>query len=130
MFDRSVSLAEHLLSFLPTARHCFSRLSRAILALFGIFLANAAPTGIQAARRGKQPVTKEIEMSEQAMKTTLLVDPKEAARMLAVSTRKLWGMTFEDEPGLPFVRCGRLVRYPVADLQGWIESQRKGGNHA
>ena len=66
-------------------------------------------------------------MSEQGMKTTLLADPKEAARMLAVSSRKLWGMTFEDEPGLPYVRCGRLVRYPVADLQRWIESQRKGG---
>jgi len=67
-------------------------------------------------------------MSEQGTKETLLVDPKNAARMMAVSTRKLWGMTFEDRPGLPYVRCGRLVRYPVADLQRWIESQRKGGN--
>ena len=58
---------------------------------------------------------------------TLLVTPKEAARILSVSQRKLWGMTFEDEPGLPHVRCGRLVRYSVADLERWIESQRRGG---
>lgn len=57
----------------------------------------------------------------------LLVDPKAAAKMLAVSPRKLWAMTFEDQPGLPYIRCGRLVRYPIADLKLWIESQRKGG---
>lgn len=57
----------------------------------------------------------------------LLVDPKEAARILAVSPRKLWTMTFEAEPKVPHIRCGRLVRYAVADLQSWIESQRKGG---
>ncbi|MFZ1936666.1 MAG: helix-turn-helix domain-containing protein [Thermoguttaceae bacterium] len=59
--------------------------------------------------------------------TVLMVGPKEAARMITVSPRKLWSMTFEEQPGLPYVRCGRLVRYPVADLQRWIESQRKGG---
>ena len=67
-------------------------------------------------------------MRDKGTKTALLVDPKEAARLLAVSPRKLWAMTFEDEPGLPYVRCGRLVRYPVADLERWIESQRKGAN--
>ena len=67
-------------------------------------------------------------MQDQGMKTALLVDAKEASRMLAVSPRKLWAMTFEEEPGLPYIRCGRLVRYPVADLRQWIESKRKGGD--
>ncbi|MBX3426608.1 MAG: helix-turn-helix domain-containing protein [Pirellulales bacterium] len=58
----------------------------------------------------------------------LLVDAREAARMLSVSPRKLWGMTFEDSPGLPFVRCGRLVRYSPDDLRQWIDAQRKGGD--
>ncbi len=62
-------------------------------------------------------------MQDQATKPVLLVDTKEAARMLAVSPRKLWGMTFEDEPALPHVRCGRLVRYSVADLESFIESR-------
>ena len=67
-------------------------------------------------------------MQDQRTTAALLVDAREASRMLAVSPRKLWAMTFEDQPGLPYVRCGRLVRYPVADLHRWIESQRKGGD--
>lgn len=54
----------------------------------------------------------------------LMVDAKNAARMLSVSTRKLWSMTFVESPSVPHVRCGRLVRYPVNALQRWIESQR------
>lgn len=59
----------------------------------------------------------------------LLVDAREASKMLAVSPRKLWAMTFEETPSLPHVRCGRLVRYSPDDLRRWIESQRKGGDH-
>ena len=64
---------------------------------------------------------------QQVANVALLVAPSEAARMLAVSPRKLWSMTFEDEPGLPYVRCGRLVRYSPGDLERWIEAQRRGG---
>ena len=66
-------------------------------------------------------------MQDQSTKSALLINAKEAARMLAVSPRKLWAMTFEDRPGLPFIRCGRLVRYSLDDLRRWIEAQRKGG---
>jgi excisionase family DNA binding protein len=58
---------------------------------------------------------------------SLLIDAKEAARLLKVSARKLWAMTFEETPGLPYVRCGRLVRYSPDDLRQWIDSRRKGG---
>ena len=54
----------------------------------------------------------------------LLVSPREAAAMLAVSERKLWSMTFEADERLPYVRCGRLVRYAVDDLCHWIESNK------
>lgn len=67
-------------------------------------------------------------MPNQGAITALLIDAKDAARLLAVSRRKLWAMTFEEQPGLPYVRCGRLVRYAVTDLQQWIASQRKGGD--
>jgi excisionase family DNA binding protein len=63
-------------------------------------------------------------MKDRATTTQLLLDTKEAAQVLAVSPRKLWAMTFEDQPGLPYIRCGRLVRYPVADLKRWIDVQR------
>ena len=67
-------------------------------------------------------------MQNQAIINALLVDTREAARMLAVSPRKLWAMTFEETPGLPYVRCGRLVRYSPDDLREWIAARRKGGD--
>lgn len=66
-------------------------------------------------------------MQNEATTSALLVDAREAARMLAVSPRKLWAMTFEETPGLPYVRCGRLVRYSPDDLRQWIDTQLKGG---
>ncbi len=66
-------------------------------------------------------------MKNEGTQERLLVDPKTAARMLSVSERKLFSMTHEDVPNLPYLRVGRLIRYPVADLQRWIELQRKGG---
>ena len=68
-----------------------------------------------------------MEMKNEGATIPLLADTKTAAKMLAVSPRKIWAMTFEESPGLPYVRVGRLVRYSVADLQRWIELQRKGG---
>lgn len=67
-------------------------------------------------------------MQEQMSKGAILVGPREAARLLSVSPRKLWGMTFEERPGIPYVRVGRLVRYYVADLSRWAESRRQGGD--
>ena len=59
-------------------------------------------------------------------KPTLLLTPLQAAEALAISPRKLWGMTASGE--IPHIRLGRSVRYPVDALQRMIESQRKGGN--
>lgn len=56
----------------------------------------------------------------------LLLTPRQAAQMLAISERKLWSLTHV-EKAIPFVKCGRLTRYAVADLERWIESQRQGG---
>lgn len=67
-------------------------------------------------------------MKVQRHEPPLLVTAREAAQMLAVSPRKLWAMTFEENPGLPYVRCGRLVRYSPQDLRMWINGQRKGGD--
>ena len=59
-------------------------------------------------------------------KPALLLTPRQAAEALAISPRKLWGMTASGE--IPHIRLGRSVRYPVDALQRMIESQRKGGN--
>ena len=56
----------------------------------------------------------------------LLLTPKQAAEALAISPRKLWAMTASSE--ICHVRIGRCVRYPVDELQRWIDDQTKGGN--
>lgn len=57
---------------------------------------------------------------------SLLLTPAQAAETLAISPRKLWSMTASGE--IPCLRIGRSVRYPVQDLQRWIDDQTKGGN--
>lgn len=54
--------------------------------------------------------------------TPLLVRPPEAARLLAISSRKLWSLTAGKE--IPCVRIGRVVRYDLAELRDWIEQQK------
>jgi predicted site-specific integrase-resolvase len=58
----------------------------------------------------------------------LAIRPRDAARMLGVSPRTLWGWT---EAGIiPCVRIGtgkrRTVLYPVANLQAWLTRQIEG----
>ena len=64
--------------------------------------------------------------SSSPAKTVLLLTPAQAAEALAISSRKLWGMTASGE--IPHVRLGRCVRYPLDELQRWIDEQQKGGN--
>ncbi len=65
-------------------------------------------------------------MSDEGTKAALLVDAREAARLLAVSPRKLWQMTHDGE--VLYVRLGRCVRYPVTELQRMVDRQMKGGD--
>lgn len=55
---------------------------------------------------------------------TLLVDAAEAARLLGISPRTLWGQTAPRGP-LPSVKIGRLERYSVGDLEKFITGQRQ-----
>lgn len=59
------------------------------------------------------------------MEQKLLIDTKEAAEFITVSPRTLWSLTFEREPGLPFVRVGRLIRYDPQDLREWISENKQ-----
>ena len=60
-------------------------------------------------------------------KDKTLLRPKEAAQVLAVSERKLWAMTFEEFPGVPYVKLGRSLRYPLPDLLAWLKTKQMGG---
>ena len=64
-------------------------------------------------------------MHSNSQKLALLLSAREAAEALAISPRKLWGMTASGE--IPHIRLGRCVRYPVDDLQEWIKSRKKEG---
>lgn len=52
----------------------------------------------------------------------LLLRPIEAARLLALSPRKLWELTSTKE--IPSVRIGRSIRYVREELKTWVESRR------
>ncbi|MBI1824858.1 MAG: helix-turn-helix domain-containing protein [Planctomycetes bacterium] len=52
----------------------------------------------------------------------LLVKPGEAARLWAISERKLWSLT--NVGAIKCVRIDRAVRYDPGDLRAWIESKK------
>ena len=54
-----------------------------------------------------------------------LLKAPEAARLLAIGTRKLWELT--NSKRIPCVRIDRAVRYRLSDLEQWIEQHRDGG---
>ena len=56
-------------------------------------------------------------------KPVLLLTPKQAAEALAISPRKLWGMTASGE--ISHIRLGRCVRYSIRDLEAEIERRKK-----
>lgn len=56
-----------------------------------------------------------------------LLKPKQAASLLAISSRSLWQWTnLRDGSGIPHVRLGRCIRYHPNDLRAWIAQRRRG----
>jgi excisionase family DNA binding protein len=53
--------------------------------------------------------------------------PVEAAEALRISPRKLWELTADRSSGIPVVRLGRSVRYPVDDLRRWLSERARDG---
>src|SRR5262249_10548236 len=62
-------------------------------------------------------------MSKPSPSSPILVDPREAARLLSISPRKLWQLTKDGE--IPSLKIGKSVRYRVADLDSWTQKQLK-----
>lgn len=52
----------------------------------------------------------------------LLLTSRDAARLLAISERTLWGLTKVGK--IPVVRIGRSIRYDRHDLTRWIEQNK------
>ena len=66
-----------------------------------------------------------MKTKDKQKKVVLLWSLREAAEALGISERKLWGMT--DSREIPHVRLGRCLRYPVHELEQWIDENKKGG---
>ena len=56
---------------------------------------------------------------EPKLPNKLLVDSKEACRLLSLGERSLWSMTAPRGP-IPSVRIGRCVRYSVTSLEEFV----------
>lgn len=61
------------------------------------------------------------------LQPTLALRPKDAAKALSISERKLWSITADKTSGIPHARFGKSVRYPLAQLQSWLAEQIEGG---
>ena len=57
----------------------------------------------------------------------LALRPREAAKALGIGARKLWEITADRTSGIPHVRFGKAVLYPVDDLRTWLAERAKGG---
>lgn len=58
----------------------------------------------------------------------LLLKPKDAATVLAISPRKLWSLTASGK--VPHIRVGRAIRYPHAALLEWIAAETTNSSSA
>jgi hypothetical protein len=55
----------------------------------------------------------------------LLANERESARLLSISTRKMWQLGASG--AIPFVKIGRSKRYDVDDLRAYINAQKSEG---
>lgn len=53
----------------------------------------------------------------------LALRPRECAAALGISPRALWALTADQTSGIPFLRIGRAVVYPVRELECWLSEQ-------
>ncbi len=55
----------------------------------------------------------------------LALRPKEAAKAIGISERKLWELTADRTSGIPHWRCGKCILYPVRELADWLAARAK-----
>ena len=71
--------------------------------------------------RTKTTTSESVPQAHHFANEPLLLRPSEAAKLLAISPRKLLELTNMRE--VPVVRIGRCLRYPREDLRAWIASR-------
>jgi excisionase family DNA binding protein len=66
-------------------------------------------------------------VGERPTSTPMALRPKDAARALAISERLLWEWTRNE--GLPHVRIGSVVLYPVDCVKRWLDERANAAAH-
>ena len=56
----------------------------------------------------------------------LALRPKDAAKVLGIGERKLWEITADRTSGIPHVRFGKAILYPVRELRDWLAEKAQG----
>lgn len=81
-------------------------------------MSDRVPTIANPGSRPEQP-------AQPASDTTprLALRPKDAARALGIGERKLWEITSDKSSGIPHVRIGKAIVYPVDLLREWLAEQ-------
>jgi len=70
---------------------------------------------------------KPASVEDGGLRAPLLINAREAARLLGLSERTLWSMTASGE--IPHVRIRRSVRYSPHDLAAWIAAKTRKVRH-
>jgi excisionase family DNA binding protein len=66
-------------------------------------------------------------MTIEAIATSLMLTPKEAAEFLGVREQTLAVWRATKRYPIRYLKVGRSVRYRRADLEAWLESRAQGG---
>ena len=75
-----------------------------------------------------RPTNSPTESSDASAMPRLALRPKEAAKALGLGERKLWEITADRTSGIPHVKFGRAILYPVDELRTWLADRAaKGG---
>ena len=57
----------------------------------------------------------------------LALRPAEAAKALGIGVRTLWELTADQTSGIPHLRIGRAVVYPIRELRAWLAERSGAG---
>ena len=87
----------------------------------------SVPDSRQFPQPNLQPIQaqiQELRVAKNTQPTKLLLSIRELAKVLGVCERTIFTLTQENQ--LPHLRIGRCVKYPVSEIEKWIEAQTQG----
>lgn len=64
-------------------------------------------------------------MDSDSANGVLLIDSKEVAKILGVSSSTIWRMRCANQLPPPIFVCRRLVKWKRSDIMAWIDQQMK-----